>query len=535
MFWGLLILLVNPVGEFPLNDDWSYASTVRTLLDEARFHLSGWTSMPLVAQVLWGALFCLPLGFSFTALRISTLVLALIGGLATYGLMIEINAGRKLAILSSFVLLTSPLYFQHAFTFMTDVPFVAVSILSCYYLVRSLKHEKRTDLALGTIFAVSASLIRQLGILIPLSYSAAIFARYGLKRKAIIRILSHCAFALGPFFIYQFWIASTQGLPDRYNAASERIVRSMADGLPSYIEAVSQYFLGGLIYLGIFLLPFLVLSWRRKEAEEKKSETYAGLLTFLGFVAVYLVVWKNQWMPLLGNVLFDFGLGPPHLRDINILGLPHWPSAPISFWLSITVLGLGAAAFIGSAVYRSLVRIFRNRHRFAPDDGIITFITALFLSNFILIVFIGYYDRYLIFFIPGLMMLVFYARPHTFKMSRWSASLSLLVLFLFVLFSVTATHDYLSWNRARWSALDSLIDEYDVQPGRIDGGFEFNGWYLYDPAYVRTGGKSYWWVDKDDYIISFGPIQGYAVVKTFPFQRWFPREKAFIYILRKIT
>ena len=74
-FWIAAVIAVNPIGDFPLNDDWAYGGAVRTLIQEGDFRLSGWTATNLLGQVLWGALFCLPLGFSFTALRVSTLVL----------------------------------------------------------------------------------------------------------------------------------------------------------------------------------------------------------------------------------------------------------------------------------------------------------------------------------------------------------------------------------------------------------------------------------------------------------------------------
>ncbi|HLA86644.1 MAG TPA: hypothetical protein VJL10_01350, partial [Anaerolineales bacterium] len=60
--WLLLVLFVNPVGKFPLNDDWSYARAVQSLVEHGHLELTGFTSMPLIAQALWGALFCLPFG-----------------------------------------------------------------------------------------------------------------------------------------------------------------------------------------------------------------------------------------------------------------------------------------------------------------------------------------------------------------------------------------------------------------------------------------------------------------------------------------
>lgn len=56
--------------------------------------------------------------------------------------------------------------------------------------------------------------------------------------------------------------------------------------------------------------------------------------------------------------------------------------------------------------------------------------------------------------------------------------------------------------------------------GNIDGGLEFNGWYLYDSSYKWTPGKSWWWVHDDTYKISLGRIPGYKVVEEYTFSHW---------------
>src|SRR5512140_3601996 len=75
--WVGSLFVVNPLGNFPLNDDWSFGLAVQRLLQTGDFHPTGWTSMTLLTQALWGAVFCLPAGFSFNALRLSTMLLSL--------------------------------------------------------------------------------------------------------------------------------------------------------------------------------------------------------------------------------------------------------------------------------------------------------------------------------------------------------------------------------------------------------------------------------------------------------------------------
>ncbi|HNV70398.1 MAG TPA: hypothetical protein PKO06_11920, partial [Candidatus Ozemobacteraceae bacterium] len=67
----------------------------------------------------------------------------------------------------------------------------------------------------------------------------------------------------------------------------------------------------------------------------------------------------------------------------------------------------------------------------------------------------------------------------------------------------------------------------------IDGGMEFNGLYLYHPRYRQTTVKSWWWVEKDTFLISFGMVPGYSVVRRYPFTRLFPPRHQSILVLRK--
>ena len=99
--WSVLVVLANPSGAFPLNDDWSYSRAVETLVDHGHLSFTVWQSMPLITQVFWGALFTLPFGFSFLALRVSTAALGALGLVATYFLLRELRASQRIALLGA--------------------------------------------------------------------------------------------------------------------------------------------------------------------------------------------------------------------------------------------------------------------------------------------------------------------------------------------------------------------------------------------------------------------------------------------------
>src|SRR4051812_31300675 len=74
----LIAIALWPFQDTPFIDDWVYAWSVEHLLGGDGLRILDWSSHPNFAQVLWGALFCLPLGFSFVVLRLSTWVAGLI-------------------------------------------------------------------------------------------------------------------------------------------------------------------------------------------------------------------------------------------------------------------------------------------------------------------------------------------------------------------------------------------------------------------------------------------------------------------------
>ena len=103
VIWIISVLLVDPAGEFPLNDDWYYANTVWTLVEDGEIHFTGWNSMTLIAHILYGSIFSFLFGNSFTVLRISSLLLGLVGILGTYFLLRELKVAQIIAFIGSLI------------------------------------------------------------------------------------------------------------------------------------------------------------------------------------------------------------------------------------------------------------------------------------------------------------------------------------------------------------------------------------------------------------------------------------------------
>jgi hypothetical protein len=241
-------------------------------------------------------------------------------------------------------------------------------------------------------------------------------------------------------------------------------------------------------------------------------------------------------MPLVGNVLFDLGLGPALLRDTYVLGLPDWPTAPRGFWIVVTAAALLGGVLlirqIAAAIRYTSVQLGPESRRVRPICIFLLSAAALYSVG---VGITGFLDRYLVWLLPPLLVCLLLAQPESVIVHamRWQRWLGVVLISIFGVFAVAGTHDYLAWNRARWQALTDLIVVDHVPYTDIDGGFEFNGWYGYDARYVPQTSKSWWWVQGDDTVISFGPLPGYVVSDRYPFERWMSLGKAEILVLQR--
>src|SRR5215203_5156582 len=113
------VFLVDPRGNFPLDDDWGVGFTTFTLLQTGRVQFTPFASATAYLQFFWGALWAAAFGETFTVLRLSTLVLSLGSTLIAFSLLRRAGARRELALFGAASLLFHPLFFWASFTSMT--------------------------------------------------------------------------------------------------------------------------------------------------------------------------------------------------------------------------------------------------------------------------------------------------------------------------------------------------------------------------------------------------------------------------------
>ena len=531
--WLLMIVLVNPRGDFPLSDDWSYASTVRGLLETGQYRPHGWTAMTLLTQVLWGYGFSLLAGrFSFEILRASTITLGLVAVLAVYLLFRESGARKLVAFVAAASLAVNPIFFALSCTFMSDVPFVAFAALSLACYARALRVASPAMIALGTALSIAAVLVRQVGLVIPISFGMAYLVRREMRASGIPSVLLPTLASVLALVGYQHWLVAHGGIPEHYASLAAYFRRAFSHGVAAAASTTLWNIVGIVIYLGFFVLPVAVLAF--PSPRRSRWRAFAGWLIVSAF-ATGILAWAHRILPFVGNILSRRGVGAFTLRGMPELGLGnHLERIPLPVTVGATfaaIVSAGVLAHFGLVSALRLVRRFRDgRPRPAASKDALA---LAFAAPYFALIMTGWlFDRYVV---PLAVVAPLLLASPAARGARRPALLMISCTLLLGLagFSVAATHDYLAWNRARWAALGELASQ-GVPPASIDGGFEFNGTHLYSEDHVGIPGKSWWWVRDDEYVISVAPIAGYRVVNRHPWYRWLFRRQELIYTLRRV-
>jgi hypothetical protein len=532
----LSILAVNPVGDFPLNDDWSYAITVKRLLEIGLYVPNGWGAMSLLTHIGWGWLFCAPFGFSFNALRLSTLTASLAGGLSVYFFAKELDQPRLYRIIAALTLIFNPIYFALSNTFMTDVLFSSLQLISALFLARCLRRDTWLNLLLGTAAAVAATLSRQLGIAAPIAFAITYLLLNGISLRALIRALLPMLISIGSLAFYQHWLAATGRMNAQYAAHNANILAALQNPLILILTEIVNAYIAALYY-GLFLAPILLLIvpaiWRRHT--QKYINVWLAIILFGVATFLFSYFFGEPRLPMLGNILGNFGIGPLTLKDTYILGraIPRLPSV---FWLFATCVALLGATLLFLAFMLLVKNVFsglRSR-RLTVESGTAFFLLISAAAYLVPLFTSQLFDRYLIpavaLIMLGVMSLCSGDKVVAAPPFRYASIASIIV---FAIFSIGTTRDYLMWNRVRWQALNDLTQAQHIDAEKIDGGFEFNGFYLYDRNYRGRPNKSWWWVEDDDYLIGFQSVPGYTAVKEYSYFHWLPPYEGKIIVSKK--
>ncbi|WP_088894368.1 ArnT family glycosyltransferase [Leptolyngbya ohadii] len=584
----LTVLLVTPQGEFPLNDDWIHAKAVQRLLEEGSYRGHPYVAATLVAQANWAALFAKIFGFSFTTLRISTLVLAVIGAWAVAWSALAMGIRRNLALLCGVLFAFNPIMLTLSYSFMTDVPFVSLSALSGLGFLKFLRSRRAAGsgarslrvaafggsgrvgwVLFGSAFAAIGFFVRQFAIVPAAAFAVTLVilwwrSRIRVNWGTIGAFVAPWATAA----VLYVWFLSVKESGTALFTESRPLAMTV-------IEAV-RHFPIALTYMGLFAFPIgLGLLWQIKQQEicwsRKRTIALAGmsglfLIIFalpklLNTLREILTGSRTSWldayphrMPLLAlnyfsTYLNDLSLGNSQLPN----GFPH-PLIQIGavWWIFTIAAVVTTGLFLVFCVPFVRNIVLQRTDQFGEKsigEKSIADHQRLFLLLWLLFALVIVYnpwrpnvfDRLLLAGLqPFLLILAYEFNQHR---DRAAMNLAIAGTAIIYLFSLVGVQDYLAWNRTAWDAQNKLMQTYSVSPEQIRGADTFNGWYNSDKYMEKYNTKDFWqanltglgpWTFDNSYVVtSEETLKGYEAIDRLPYFTWLGMQNRYITIFKR--
>jgi hypothetical protein len=559
LFCALSVLLCElisrPYAGIGICDDGPYILVAQKLAITGHVTYNGWSAAMLLWQLYLGAAFIKLFGFSFTIVRMSTLLVAVVLAFFLQRTLVRASISERNATIGTLALVLSPLYLMLSATFMSDIHGLFGIVLCLYGCLRALQAASTRAAVFWLCFAIATSGIcgtsRQLawlGVLVMVPSTLWLLrARRNVLLGGMAATLAGFLFILG----CMLWLKHQPYiLPEHFLSSTTR---------GGYLV---HQFIHFFLDVPFLLLPIMVVflpeirKSRRLVIAVVVAMTlgYALLVTLQGHLHQRLMLEPTigDWVTVAG------GYG-------DVLGSP-----PIFLHLGVRIL-LTAASLGGLlGLLASLVRsdglsLVKENSTGASwkELGVLlvpfTIVYMLLLiSRAITIVSLTdsvVLDRYAL----GLLVvaLVCLVRYYQERVQLQLPFAGILLVGIMAIYGVAVTHNMFSFYRARMAIAAELRDAA-VPDTAIDHGWDYNllvelkyAAYINDSeienpagAYVPTppppaGVCPTFWYDRTPHIkavygISYDPNECYGPAPFAPvhYSRWLARTPGTLYVVR---
>jgi len=521
-WYAAVYLIVRPLADAPVIDGWIYSHAVRLFAATGRLRFAGFTEAMPAAQVLYGAAWGRLFGASEVSLDLSVACLGAIGAILLYPLLIRCGAGRAEAAIASGLLVANPCYLFLSFSFMTDIPFLVLTIAAMLAFAKAEPPSGSFWLWVCTLLSIAAFMIRPFAAAAIAGFAGAAIIcdlrAYKLDRRWLKRAANRLApfcFAAAACAAVWTWLMVMQARPWRLEHRARLVGYFFTVGVATYIRAG---ILGPLLYLGIVLSPLAILQL-----------TAVGVRRAAGIVAtIFIAAW----------ILIRLDPKPPATPELSCFG--GWSNAlllrglPTHFqwhgagnWIAVALGSAGAAGLI-AAVPHAWPRL--NRAGAAMVIAAACYWAAmipLWLFN----------DRYYLFLVPAAASIL--ALTPIRSQRRALAAIGLTAIMGIA--SAAGLYDYQRGLGAVIAARDALEREGVPRP-QIDAGYSLNGADLYhfadqaqaEESFERERGIPMITSSAlDEYTIAAAPIAGTEIVRRLDWPGVCGSARRTLYVLRR--
>ena len=509
-------IIINPIGNFPLNDDWVYGKVLDTLINHHFIDTRIWGGASMLTHIFYGKLWTGIFGFSYTVLRFSTLFIAFFGIVFFYFLLSDfVVIQKQQALIGTLMVCFNPLFLSLANSYMTDVPFVCFVIIGLYFYLKYVEKNNLLFLIISIVIFLWIICTRQLSLamvfgiyLIRVWQTKRTFGSHGIL--FIISIIG--------LFLFEYWLRHQK--QSYISAGYSYLFFNAGDtGNASYwVEFFSNFskrWIHFLIFSGFALFPFLMVylyDFVRRDINKKN----VLILSIPFFVAVLIAIRKFP----LGNYLYNTGFGP----DLLFNTARDYSTIEFAFIKALSILGSITLVFIGiNAIIKHKMKLFVVVKKETLSGSII----ISFIFYYIFICFSNaLFDRYFL-------IITILTVPVLLKVFPAIFNYKILfgICFTFqMLYSVLSTKDYLQANRIKWEAVDYAKTVLKVHDTDINTGYEFDD---FNRGVVNMKLDRWFNEPPNKIIISHQKIPGYRVAKEFYFQRFLPVKTDTVFVLEK--
>jgi hypothetical protein len=482
------IWIAQPVGEFPITDDFDYAATSFDWLRTGELRLSDWPSMTLATHAAWGAVFCAFMGNSFWSLRVSTWSLCGLGMLALFAWLRFHGASRATAILATITVFFGPSTFLYSCSFMTDMPAVVWSIFTLLTILWADRNPHPMRFGCAGIVAALGYLGRQTAAIPALAGILVLILR-GKRTHALMLGLPLVAAAIG-FSVWQ----SQQGRP--YHSQIAMINWSQLGDLSQLFHRTQR------IVAAVALYAFPVIFCLGGASVSRQQWRLRIIISLAAFLASYVPMLRSEHndvanVTTVGHAdqgtfggthfrgfdnaeLFDCGVGADWTvhRSDALAGIRWvWGQRVIRLF---EVLVSAAMAISMGWLLAAAPRIVSNaRHH---STLAIPWISLLGFSGFVLVAGSSY-ERYMLPIWCLLIPTVVAADQQ--QSSRNPPWVAWLAVFVVLAGSVIGMQDFFARQRVFWDAAESLLKQ-GKRIDQIDAGMEFAGVHYFNRMFRHT-------------------------------------------------
>jgi hypothetical protein len=450
------ILIADPILEMGVNDDWSYNWIARNLAATGHFSYNGWVGAMLGLQAVWGALLIRLFGFSFTLLRLSTLLFAAGCAILLYRFARSAELNPQYAALASLTITLSPVFTPLSASYMTDIPGFFFFLATAWCALRALDGHPAWSVATALI-GIAGGTVRQVVFFVPIATLPLVaWTRRRHLPHAIWAAVSWCA-TLALTALCLHWYNGQPYVFADLPHESEPWLDIAAEAIESLVQIA--------VCCLLLILPVLAVplasprTWRAPQPLILGTAVSAALLAAL--------LWFDDRL-LLGNIVTATGI----LGQLDLLGHKPWLlTDPIQFVL-------GAFLFLGTAIAAGTLFAGLRKMWSAPLLRVALILGTPCLVYTAAIVYRSVedwilFDRYLIVLLPLLVIPLLLLCQQTIreKPPAWAW----ILLAIPASYGIATTHDYFAAARARLQAA-TTVTAAGIPRSHVSAGFEYDGW-----------------------------------------------------------